>query len=188
MNIPNNLIEVPELNTERLLLRKIRREDAEDIFEYASNPLVTIYMPWETHKTIEDTYDFIRMSGDLFIASDNIDWAVEIKTEQKMIGAISIRKWNDQNRCADVGYVLSRKYWNNGIITEALKAVIEFCFTKLELNRVEAHCDENNIGSWRAMEKAGMRYEGTLRQKIFLKEKFINMKFYSILREEFFNG
>ena len=117
--------------------------------------------------------------------SDNIDWAIELKRDRKVIGGISIRKWNGDNRCADVGYVLSKKYWNKGIITEALKAVINFGFDELNAHRIEAHCDENNIGSYKVMEKAGMKYEGTLREKVYMKGKYVNMKFYSILKSEF---
>jgi len=185
LKYPTNLIEVPAINTERLQLRKITIEDAENIFEYASDPVVNTFMPWETHKSINDTYDFIKMSDELFITSDIIDWAIEYKENKKMIGGISIRRWNDQNKCADVGYVLSRRYWNKGIITEALKSVIEFCFVQLKLNRVEAHCDENNYASQKVMEKAGMIYEGTLREKVLIKDKFVNMRFYSILKSEY---
>lgn len=188
MNYPTNLIEVPIINTERLLLRKISVEDAENIFDYASDEIVNTFMPWKTHKTINDAFDFIKISEELFITSDNIDWAIELKEEKKMIGGISIRSWNNQNRCADVGYVLSRKYWNKGITSEALKAVINFCFTKLSLNRVEAHCDENNFASQKVLEKAGMKYEGTLREKVLIKDKFVNMRFYSILKSEFDRG
>ncbi|MBM4171514.1 MAG: GNAT family N-acetyltransferase [Ignavibacteria bacterium] len=70
------------------------------------------------------------------------------------------------------------------MITEAIKRIIKFGFEELNVVRVEAHCDENNIGSYKAMEIAGMIYEGLLRNKVFMKNKFLNVKFYSILKEE----
>ena len=97
-----------------------------------------------------------------------------------------MRNWDKPDRCIDVGYAISNKYWNKGLTTEAVKAIIKFGFKKLDANRIETHCDENNAASYRVMEKAGMKYEGTLRQKVLIKNKFANMKFYSILREEYF--
>lgn len=182
---PNTFKEVPVLETDRLILRGFTENDISDIFEYASIPEVTKFLPWQTHKTNNDPIDFLKMSKEMFEKQDNIDFAIELKSEKKVIGGITIRKWNDENRCADVGYVLSPKYWNKGIMTEAIKRMIQFGFDELDANRVEAHCDENNFGSYRAMEKAGMKYEGTLRKKVFMKGKFVNMKFYSILKEEY---
>lgn len=177
--------EVPVLETERLVLRGFIDNDIDDIFEYASIPEVTEFLPWETHKSIDDTKDFLKVSKEMFEKKDNIDFAIHLKSDNKVIGGISIRKWNNKNRCADIGYVLSPKYWNKGIITEAIKRIIKFGFDQLNANRIEAHCDENNIGSYRAMEKAGMKYEGTHRQKVLMKGKFVNMRFYSILLEEY---
>lgn len=62
--------------------------------------------------------------------------------------------------------------------------MLQHWFEVLHLNRIEAHCEEENIGSWRVMEKCGMKYEGTLREKVFIKERFRSMKMYSILKQE----
>lgn len=181
----NSFKKVPVLDTDRLILRAFTQNDLDDIFEYASKPEVTKYLPWKTHSSRNDTIDFLKMSQDMFEKQDNLDFAIEFKSDKKVIGGISIRKWNDENRCADIGYVLSPNYWNMGIITEAIMQIIKFGFEELNVNRVEAHCDEDNVSSYKAMEKAGMKYEGTLRKKVFMKDKFVNMRFYSILREEY---
>ncbi len=185
MTNQNSYKKVPVLDTDRLILRAFSENDSDDIFEYASNPEVTKYLPWKTHISKNDTIDFLKMSHEMFEKQDNIDFAIEFKSDKKVVGGISIRKWNDENKCADIGYVLSPRYWNKGIITEAIKRIIKFGFEELNVNRVEAHCDEDNIGSYKAMEKAGMKYEGTLRKKVFIKDKFVNMRFYSILKEEY---
>jgi len=181
----NPFNKVPLLETDRLILRGFVEDDIDDIFEYASIDKVTDFLPWDTHKTLDDTKAFLQMTKENFTKHDNIDFAIVLKSENKVIGGISIRKWNNYNRCADIGYVLSPNYWRMGIITEAIKRIIKFGFEELNANRIEAHCDENNIASYRAMEKAGLKYEGTLRNKVFMKGKFINMKYYSILKSEF---
>lgn len=181
----NRFNDIPILETNRLILRGFGENDIDDVFEYASIYKVTEYLPWETHQTIDDTKAFLQITKENFTKHDNIDFAIVLKSENKVIGGISIRKWNNPNRCADIGYVLSPNYWRMGIITEAIKRIIKFGFEELNANRIEAHCDEKNIGSYSAMEKAGMKYEGTLREKTFMKGKFINARFYSILKSEF---
>ena len=180
------LLEIPTLNTERLILRRLSLSDQNDIFEYASIPEVSNYLPWEPHKSIADTLEFLKLVEQEFNDLKFIVFGIELKTEKKLIGTIALRNWDKPDRCIDVGYAISKKYWNKGLTTEAVKAVIKFGFEKLNANRIEAHCDENNTASYRVMEKAGMKYEGTLRQKVLIKNKFMNMKFYSILREEYF--
>lgn len=186
MGNQNSLKEVPRLETERLLLREFTERDAQNIFEYASDPEVIFFMPWDKHETLEDTNEYLSKSKVAFQNSDNIDLGIELKSENKLIGAISVRNWNNINSCADVGYIVARKHWGKGIAAEALKAVIKFGFEDLHVNRIEAHCDENNLASFRVMEKVGMKYEGTHRQKIFIKGKFISIRFYSILKSEYF--
>lgn len=185
MSYINPIKEVPTLETARLILRKLTAADINDIFEYASQSKITTYLPWETHKSKDDSFGFLKMTDEKFVSTDNINWGIELKSEKKIVGSIEIRKWNDINRCGDIGYALSPLFWNQGIMTEALKRIIDFAFDELNLNRVEAHCDEENTGSYRVMEKAGMKYEGTLRQKVFVKGKFVNMRFYSMLKSEY---
>jgi ribosomal-protein-alanine N-acetyltransferase len=176
--------EIPKIETERLILRKITADDVNDIFEYASVPEITTFVLWETHKAKQDSLDFVKLAADQFDNNISIIWGIEIKSEKKIIGSIELRNWNAINKCGDLGYAISSKYWNKGYVSEAMKAVIKFGFEVLHLNRAEAHCEEENIGSWRVMEKCGMKYEGTLREKVFIKERFRSMKMYSILKQE----
>ena len=83
---------------------------------------------------------------------------------------------------AEVGYSLSREYWNQGIMTEALRRVISFGFQELRLNRIEAQHEVDNPASGRVMVHAGMQYEGTLRQRVKNKGRFVDVALYAILR------
>lgn len=103
---------------------------------------------------------------------------------KKIIGSIDLRNWNAIHNCGEIGYVISKEYWNRGYVSEAIKAVIKFGFEVLHLNRIELHCEEENIGSWRVMEKCGMKFEGILREKVFFKERLRSMKVYSMLKKE----
>ena len=185
MDNTKQLSEVPKLETERLILRKIILDDARDIFEYAHVPEVSEFLIWYPHQTIQDSINFIKFAEDKFVNNEWIIFGIELKEKSKLIGTIDIRGWKEVNNCAETGYVISKAYWNKGITTEALRAVIKFCFEELQSNRLEAHCEEENIGSWHVMEKCGMKYEGTLREKVYIKEKYRSMKMYSILRSEY---
>ena len=176
--------EIPRIEAERLILRKITEEDVNDIFEYASVPEVTTFVLWDTHKTKQNSIEFVKLAGEQFNNNISIVWGIEIKSENKLIGSIDLRDWNSIHRCGEIGYVISKEYWNRGYVSEAVKAIINFGFEILHLNRIEAHCEEENIGSWKVMEKCGMKYEGTLREKVFIKERFRSMKMYSILKRE----
>jgi len=88
---------------------------------------------------------------------------MEYKDNGKVIGNISVVKLNESAESADMGYCMSRSYWGNGLMPEALKAVMDYLFDEVGLNRVAACHDVNNPKSGRVMEKAGMKQEGILR-------------------------
>jgi len=100
------------------------------------------------------------------------------------VGACGFVGWSPEHARAEMGYVLNRRYWGRGLVLEAVRAMISFGFERMDLNRVEARCVAENTASARVMEKAGMAYEGTLRQREFLKGVYRDMKLYAILRGE----
>jgi len=176
----------PILETSRLILKKISSEDAEDMFEYASDPEVTKYLSsWEYHKNIEDSLKFINLLLSRYEKGNPSDWGVYLKENGKLIGTCGFSFIDEKNMVGEVGYVLGRKYWNKGIMTEAVRKVIEFGFEKLNLNRIQARCKVENIASERVMQKVGMKFEGVLREAVFAKGRFWDMKMYSILKREY---
>jgi len=184
MNDEKQFSKFPELETNRLKLRKITVLDAQDIFEYASDPSVAEFLIWEPHQSINDSLCFINFAEKQFLEGNSVIWGIELKEENKLIGTIDLRGLNSSNRCGDSGYVISKKYWGKGIVSEAFKRIIMFGFVELDLNRIEAYCEHVNIGSWKVLEKSGLIYEGTLREKVFIKNKFRTMKMYSILKSD----
>ena len=101
-----------------------------------------------------------------------------------MIGTIGFMWINLDYRSGEVGYSLSRAYWNQGIMTEALRAVLAFGFDTLQLNRIEAQHETDNPASGRVMEKAGMRPEGTLRAKVYNKGRFTDVRIWAVLKKD----
>ena len=127
----------PALQTDRLILRMARIQDADDIFQYSQDPDVARYVLWARHASRRE-----------------------------------------------VGYSRSKLYWNQNIATEALSCIIHYAFDSLKLNRVEAMHDVDNPSSGRVMQKCGMLFEGTLRQKVLNKGQYRDVNLYAILRKD----
>lgn len=176
---------LPELTTERLLLRRLKMRDAQDMFDYASDPQVSRYVLWDTHQSIQDTRQFLYAARRQYLHGEPGSWAIILRENGRMIGTIGIMALQEQSACAEVGYSLSRSYWNQGIMTEALHAVLTFCFDTLELNRVEGQHFVDNPASGRVMCHNGMQPEGVLRQRIFYRGQYCDVAMYSILAQEF---
>jgi ribosomal-protein-alanine N-acetyltransferase len=152
------------LQTERLLLRRPHLEDATAIFErYAQDPDVTRYLVWEPHRSIQETYRFLMACNELWQAGKDFAYAVVLKEDSVLIGMFAIHPMNMK---IEVGYVLARPYWNKGYMSEALRGVIDWAFTQIDIFRIQAICDVDNIASARVMEKAGMTREGLLRRYV----------------------
>jgi [ribosomal protein S5]-alanine N-acetyltransferase len=178
--------DLPELETGRLLLRRMRLDDAEAMFAYASDPEVTRYVLFETHRTVEDSETFLRLAVEGYERGDFGGWGVVLKDSGAFVGTCGVDvNYAPEHTRAELGYVLSRDHWGRGLMTEAVRAVIRFSFRRMELNRIQARCIAENTASARVMEKAGMTYEGTLRESEFIKGAYRDMKLYSILRREF---
>ncbi|MFC4559799.1 GNAT family N-acetyltransferase [Virgibacillus kekensis] len=188
MKIEAIFSDLPILETERLILRKVTSGDAEEMYIYGANPEVSRYVSWNTHSSIADTREFIGFILKQYKNSQLAPWGIEHKESGQFIGTINFLSWNPRHKTAEIGYVLAKKYWGQGLTTEAANAVIRFGFENMELVRVQAKCLVKNIGSQRVMEKSGMSYEGRIRKGMFVKGEHIDLNLYSILREEFKAG
>ncbi|MEK3951941.1 GNAT family N-acetyltransferase [Psychrobacillus sp. FSL K6-1464] len=185
MNIEKIYSDLPILETERLILRKVTEEDIEDMYLYGSDEEVSKYVTWNTHETIADTKGFVEFVLNKYENKQVSPWGIEYKENGKFIGTIDFVWWQPNHKIAEIGYVISRDYWGKGLTTEVAKELVKFGFEEMDLVRVQARCDVENIASARVMEKAGMTLEGIIRKGIFVKGEHRDLKMYSILKEEF---
>jgi ribosomal-protein-alanine N-acetyltransferase len=176
--------EFPTLETDRLLLRKITRDDAPAVFDYASDPQVPLYMPWLPHQSLAETYAYLAQVIDHYAQGEPGPWGIVHKGDARLIGACGYSNWRREHRRAEIGYVLHRGYWGHGYMTEAVRAIVDFGFARMGLNRVEARCEVPNVGSARVMEKVGMTFEGILREQVYEKDRYRDMKIYALLRRD----
>ena len=173
------------IETARLILRRAVREDAEPMFRnWASDPEVTKYLTWPTHDSVEVTRKVLESWLAEYERGNYYQWVIELKDMGQPIGSISVVRQNDNVEEAEIGYCIGSHWWHQGIMTEALAAVIEYLFTEVGMNRVAARHDPNNPHSGMVMRKCGMKYEGTNRACDRNNQGICDAAQYSILRSE----
>ena len=175
----------PILECDRVILRKMDRSFADDMFEYASNPAVTKYLTWDVHPNRRFSYNYLGYVNSRYRTGEFFDWAITMRDSGKMIGSCGFTRFNFSSYSAEIGFVLNPKYWGYSIAPEASRRVIRFGFDTLELHRIEARYMENNIQSRRVMEKSGMTFEGIYRDMMLVRGQFVSVGVCSILRSEF---
>jgi len=167
------------LKSNRLILRPFTIDDIDNVLLYTSDNIVTKYLTWPSYTDISQAEKVVK---EFYIGKEGV-FAIELEAEKKCIGCIDLRLYSEHNK-ASFGYVLNREYWNKGYMTEALNIILDFSFSKLELNRVEATHYVGNEGSGRVMQKCGMKYEGTGIQEVIVKNIYQDVVHYAILRDE----
>ena len=160
-----NKIGTQRIETERLILRPFTSADAEAMYHnWAADPEVTKYLTWQTHESPEATRALLTDWVRHYAEGDFFEWAIVLKDTQEPIGSIGVVGLDEAIAAAEVGYCLGRAYWGRGLMPEALRAVMDFLFDEVDAERVLARHDSENPKSGRALQKAGMRLEGTLRR------------------------
>ena len=174
------------METKRLNLRPWRESDAEALFKYASDPDVGPRAGWPPHKSVEESLEIIRT-----VFSGEGMWAVVLKETSEVIGSIGYLPAGSSNldieegQC-EIGYWIAKPYWNQGICTEALQAVIDYCFNVKGFSVLWSDYFPENPASGRVMEKCGMKVEGILRQRKRRGDgALVDVKYYSILKDEY---
>lgn len=167
----------PVLETERLILRPITIDDAEAVYQWASDERVTKYMSYPTHTDISRTKAWIKST---FTDETEWNWAFVLKSENRVIGTGSIGKSNYLEGYWGFGYNLHFDYWHNGYCTEATKAIIDYAHSKLGVNKVCACHAVDNPRSGRVMEKCGLTFDHFGTYSKFDGSKKFKCKYYTL--------
>ena len=173
------------LETERLILRRFTMEDVGDAFRgWFSDPDVAMYMRWDAHSDISQTQEFIARFVADYEKPDFYRWVITLKKDNRAIGAIGFHIESEYDSVADISYTLSKALWNQGIISEALKAVLQYALLDVGVNRVEAFHAIDNPASGKVMLKAGMKYEGHARHKYKSHKGYEDCDLYAAVAED----
>ena len=173
------------IETERLILRRLTVEDAENMFNnWANDAEVTKYLTWPTHKSVEVTKSLLVAWVEDYQKSDCYQWCIELKGIGQPIGTIGAVEIDESVGDVEIGYCIGRKFWNNGITTEAFKAVIDFFFNEVGANRISGRHDVNNPVSGRVMEKCGLKHEGRRIKAARNQQGICDIDIYGLVKEE----
>lgn len=174
------------LETERLILRLWRDSDLEDLYEYASEEGVGVHAGWPRHESIEDSRKILNR----FIAAADV-YAVVDKETGKVIGSVGAHirpRDGDPRKSREIGYALKKSYWNRGLTTEAVRAVIEYFFTETDIEVLWCGHFDYNRASKRVIEKCGFRYYDEETRELPRLGKTIRSLRYIMTREDYLNS
>lgn len=172
-----------KIETARLLLRSIEKEDAAAIYEFSRNPNVGLSAGWKPHETLEETLEIMNQ---IFIGQEHI-FGIILKDTNKLIGSIGLMPdpHRENPQAMMMGYALAEEQWGKGLMKEAATAVIEYGFKKHHFSLITCTCYPDNIRSHRVIEKCGFIHEGRLRQcEVRYDGAVMDMECFSITPEE----
>ncbi len=176
---------LPTLDTERLRLRHPRPEDVDALLAVFSDERTMRYWGGEPIEDLDDARRYRQGIDDGFAARHLFQWAITEQGADRLIGTVTLYRWDRVNRRAEIGFILAPDHWGRGIASEAVGAVLAFGFAEMDLHRVEADVDPDNERSRRLVERFGFRDEGMLRERWFLRGRWADSVIYGLLRRDF---
>ncbi len=181
-----NHIGTVNIETRRLLLRRFVIEDALPMFKtWANDSDVTKYLTWLPHENVKVTKNILNTWIEGYKSPDSYNWAIVVKEQGKVVGSIAVVNIDKDNDKCEVGYCIGKDYWGREITTEALNEVLRYLLTTVGFNRVMAYFHSENIASGKVMQKAGMKFEGRLRD--YAKNQkgvYVDCDVYAILKKD----
>jgi len=173
------------IETPRLILRRAVREDAQAMFRnWASDPEVTRFLTWPTYKSVETAHQILALWVEEYKNDTFYLWMIVPKALGEPIGSISVVRQNEDIEEAEIGYCIGSPWWHQGIMSEALAAVMQYLFEEVGMNRIASRHDPNNPHSGAVMRKCGMVYEGTHRASDRNNQGICDAAHYAILRSQ----
>jgi [ribosomal protein S5]-alanine N-acetyltransferase len=154
------------LTTDRLVLRPFRADDFAAVHAYATDPEVVRFQDWGPNTVADTRFYLDRMISP---AETQHPFAIEQLADGAVVGAVEVQIASVDHRRAEMGYVLHRSAWGRGYATEAAAAILRYGFDELDLHKISATCDPDNVASARILEKIGMRREGLLKEHLLIR-------------------
>lgn len=172
------------LSTARLDLRPLVSEDAARLFEIHTNPEFMRFWSSPPWKSIEQAHALVERDRRAMAEGEYVRLGVCLRETRQLIGTCTLFEIDQQCRRAELGYGIAQEYWRNGFMVEAVSALLDFGFSILHLNRVEADVDPHNTASCRSLEKLGFQREGLLRERWIVGDEVSDTALYGLLARE----
>lgn len=184
MSIDAAFTHFSSLTTNRLHLRQIQPTDAEALFAIRSDRAVTEPYGQEPQQSLDQARTLIERIQAYYDERDAIFWGITLKGEDTVIGTVTFWNFDPGFHCAEIGYELNRAYWRQGIMAEAISAILTYGFTEAGLHRIEANPGAENTASRTLLLKLGFTFEGNLRQRYFFRGHFEDAHYFGLLQDE----
>lgn len=178
----------PVLNTPRLVLRRLLPSDAEAVFHIRGDYEVTKYNTGKAYANVQQASELIDAIERSYNDHNEVRWGITRKGHGEVIGMCGYNYWIRHDHRGSIGYDLARAYWGQGIMSEAVRAIVEFGFDHMALNRIEADADARNPASARVLEKVGFQREGLQREQFYEDGAFHNLVLFGLLKREYVKG
>lgn len=172
------------LESERLLLRRLATADVDELFKMRSNADMMKFIPRPLHETTADTLEQIALINSRIESNEAINWAITRKNNPKLIGIIGFYRMKPEHFRAEIGYMLLNEYQGKGISTEAINEVVKYGFEVMKLHSIEAVIDPRNIASEKVLQKNGFIKEGHFKECEFFDGHFLDQVIYSKLNHK----
>jgi ribosomal-protein-alanine N-acetyltransferase len=185
------VVNFPQRETQRLVLRQIKSEDAEDLWKLRNNSQIMEFMDISPMQSIREAWEQINYLSRNFIEEQLPIWAITLKedslaeTKNKMIGYLGYTRWDKKHFRAEIAYVLEPAFWHKGFMSEAIQAVLQVGFEQMELHSVEGNVNPTNIASIKILEKFNFRREAYYKENFYFNGKFVDTAIYSLLKQDF---
>jgi RimJ/RimL family protein N-acetyltransferase len=183
-NITGYFKNLPELSAGTYKLRPVNQDDLDSMFAYLSDSFISEYTTWEFHQDISTTQSYLNQVLANYENGRVENWGIEHQESKGLVGMIGFGHIDFAHRNGEVGYVLSRKHWGTGIVSDALRLVVQEGFVSLGLEKIIGRCISENIGSKRVLQKVGFKKEGHLRRQYLKRNAFRDIEVYGLLRIE----
>jgi ribosomal-protein-alanine N-acetyltransferase len=184
MTIDAAFTHFPSLTTNRLQLRQIQLNDVEALFATFSDEKTMQFYGHEPHQSLDETRESIGQIQARYARREAIRWGITLKGEDRVIGSCSFHRFDTGFHRAETGYELNRAFWGQGVMTEAMSAILTYGFAELGVHRVEAIIDIANERSKSLLLKLGFTYEGNLRQRYCFRDRFEDEHYFGLLKDE----
>ncbi len=181
----NKETDPPVLNTARLHLRAIRKADSDDLFAIYADRKTLEYWGRDPVQSPAEAWNAIRENMEYVAAGTALLWGIALKESSRLIGSCTLFRINRQNRNCEIGYILNRAYWGQGLMSEAIKCVLDHAFNELDFHRLEADTDPGNLASLALLEKLGFQREGYFRERWYVHAKWHDSVMLGLLREDY---
>lgn len=165
--------------TKEIKLKRLKESDAKNIFELVDERRESLdeFFSWtDSTNTIEDTKRFI-------VFEEGRTFQFGIYFQKILVGVLGVNDIDKYNKHCTIGYWIGTKYQNKGFCTKAVEQIVHWIFTDLQLNRIEIRCAENNFKSQRIPKKLNFEYEGMLKEAEYIRNHFVNLKVYGLLKK-----